>query len=213
VLDRVIAAAEKRPIPAPGADRPATPGVVQLAVGQGLYSRDLWPDLATAIADAAKGNGSGLVELANEYLDRRPDGTYGNGFEIYFAVNCLDSSWPRQPDAILEAAKRVGARDRRLGEGLVNDYVRCAYWPAPPQPLPELTAPGAPPIVVISTTNDPATPYAGGVAVARRLPGSVLLTNVGDSHTVFGRGKACVDRAVDEYLTRLTPPKQGLRCS
>ncbi len=213
VLDRVIATTAKRPIPAPNADRPATSGVVQLALGQGLYSTELWPQLASAIAEAGRNDGSGLVGLANDYLQRQPDGTYADSFEIYFAVNCLDSAWPRQPDAVLEAAKAVGKRDRRLGEGLVNDYVRCALWPAPPQPLPKLTAPGSPPIVVISTTSDPATPYASGVAVAKRLPKGVLLTNVGEGHTAFGQGKQCIDGAVEDYLLTLQPPRTGLRCS
>jgi len=213
VLDRVIAAAAKRPIPAPSADRPATSGVVQLALSQGLYSEELWPKLAEGIADAARGDGSGLVVLANDYLQRRPDGSYADSFEIYFAVNCLDSAWPRQPDAVLAAGKAVGKRDRRLGEGLVNDYVRCALWPARPQPLPRLTAPGSPPILVISTTADPATPYASGVAVAKRLPKGVLITNVGDGHTAYGQGKQCIDSAVDDYLLTLQPPEQGLRCS
>ena len=213
VVDRVIASAEKRPIPAPDADRPATPGVVELALGQALYSKSLWPDLESALADADQGDGSGLVDLANGYLQRRPDGSYPNLFEVYFAVNCLDSTWPRQPAAIFAAAKAVGKRDPRFGEGLVNDYVRCALWPAKPQPLPKLSAPGSPPIIVISTTGDPATPYASGVAVAKRLPHGVLITNVGEGHTVFGQGKQCVDGAVVTYLVDLTPPSNGLRCS
>ncbi|MDQ6696277.1 MAG: alpha/beta hydrolase [Actinomycetota bacterium] len=213
VVDRLIASAETQPIAAPHADRPATSGVVQLALSQGLYSPELWPQLESAVADGARDDGSGLVDLANAYLQRQPDGSYSDSFEIYFAVNCLDSAWPRQPDAILAAGEAAGKKDPRLGEGLVNDYVRCALWPAKPQPLPKLTAPGSPPIVVISTTADPATPYASGVAVAKALPKGVLLTNVGDGHTAFGQGKECVDRPVEHYLLTRTPPRNGLRCS
>ena len=81
-----------------------------------------------------------------------------------------------------------------------------------PQPLPALTAKGSPPIVVVSTTRDPATPYESGVKVAKRLPRGVLVTNDGDGHTVFGQGKACVDDAVARYLVDDTPPRSGLRC-
>ncbi len=90
--------------------------------------------------------------------------------------------------------------------------MRCALWPTPPQPLPKLTAQGSPPIVVISTTRDPATPYASGVKVAERLPKGVLLTNDGDGHTVYAQGKACVDDAVTRYLVEAKPPKDGLEC-
>lgn len=212
VVDRVIASAEKRPIPAPDADRPASPGIVELGIGQALYAKQLWPQLASALHDAVGGDGSGLVALADEYLQRRPDGSYPNLSEIYFAVSCLDSTWPRDPDAIFKVAKAVGKKDRRLGEGLVNDYLRCAIWPTRPKPLPKLTAPGSPTILVISTTRDPATPYESGVAVAKRLPKGVLLTNVGDGHTIFGQGKECVDRATAQYLLSLDPPRNGLRC-
>lgn len=212
-VDRVIAAAEKRPIPAPHADRPATSGVIELGIGQALYAKQLWPKLATALHDADGGDGSGLVMLANQYLQRRPDGSYPNLSEVYFSVSCLDATWPRDPDAVFKVAKAVGKKDRRLGEALVNDYVRCAIWPVRPQPLPRLSAPGSPPILVISTTRDPATAYESGVALAKRLPKGVLLTNVGDGHTIFGQGKKCVDTAAVRYLLDLDPPRSGLRCN
>ncbi|MCU1455260.1 MAG: proteinase [Acidimicrobiales bacterium] len=212
VIGDVQAAAEANPIPSANADRPATPGVITVAMGQGLYSRTLWTPLARALAAAKAGDGSGMVDLADAYLQRKADGSYSNAFDVYFAVSCIDSTWPKDPNAVLAAAKVVGRKYPHLGEALVNDYVRCALWPFPAQPLPAVTAPGSPPIVVISTTRDPATPYESGVKVAARLAHGVLVTNEGDGHTVFGQGKACIDGAVATYLTSLTPPT-GLRCA
>ncbi|MCU1498048.1 MAG: proteinase [Acidimicrobiales bacterium] len=214
LIDDVIAASERAPITAPSSDRPATPGVVALALGQALYSETLWPSLAQALLAAKGGNGDGLVDLADQYLHRNADGSYDNGFEIYFAVSCLDSPWPKDPAAVFAEAERVGARYPRIGEALVNDYVRCALWPGRPQPVTPLTAAvkGLPPTVVISTTGDPATPYENGVAVAEQIPGAVLITNEGEGHTVFAQGKACVDDAVTAYLVDLVPPTDGLVC-
>jgi pimeloyl-ACP methyl ester carboxylesterase len=212
-LAALVASAERRDIPAAGADRPATPGVVQLAIGDALYSKSAWPVLSAAITDGLAGNGTRLVQLADDYLQRKPDGSYGDGFGIYFAVSCLDSTWPRDPAKVFANARATGVKYPLIGEGLVNDYARCALWPAKPQPLPKLTAVGSPPIVVISTTRDPATPYEDGVAVARRLPKGVLVTNDGDGHTVFSQGKACVDDPVTRYLVDGRPPKKGLVCS
>ena len=45
---------------------------------------------------------------------------------------------------------------------------------------------------MISTTNDPATPYQAGVDLARQL-GGTLLTYEGTQHTVAFNGDACVD--------------------
>ncbi|CAN5698363.1 alpha/beta hydrolase [soil metagenome] len=213
-IDEVIAASEEAPIPASRADRPATPGVVALALGQALYSETLWPQLARSLVQAQGGNGNGLVGLADQYLRRDPDGSYPNGFEIYFAVSCLDSVWPKDPNVVFDTAKLVGAAYPRVGEALVNDYVRCALWPGKPQPVTPLTAAvkGLPPTVVISTTGDPATPYESGVNVAKQIPGAVLVTNRGEGHTIFGQGKPCIDDAVTTYLVDVEAPAKGLDC-
>jgi hypothetical protein len=113
---------------------------------------------------------------------------------------------------VLDAGKRAARLAPHLGEAVVTDYIRCALWPAPSQPLPPIEAAGSPPIVVISTTGDPATPYQAGVDLARALPEGVLLTNVGEGHTIFGGGKDCIDDAVAEYLVELDPPEDGTRC-
>lgn len=214
VVDEVIASAERRPIPARGADRPAGPGVVNLALAQALYSETLWPQLGRALEDARDGQGAGLVGLADAYLRRDPDGTYSFAFEAYFAVSCLDQAFPRDPQAVLDAAKYIGASYPQVGEGLVNDYVRCALWPVPPDPLAPMppATKGLPPVVVISTTGDPATPYENGVTVAHQIPGARLVTNVGEGHTVFAQGKGCIDDAVTTYLVHVKPPAAGLVC-
>ncbi|MEP6814209.1 MAG: alpha/beta hydrolase [Marmoricola sp.] len=211
-LADLVASAERKDIPASGVDRPATRGVVQLAIGDALYSKLAWPLLSAAIHDGLVGNGTRLVLLADHYLQRKPDGSYGNGFDTYFAVSCLDSAWPRDPGKVFANARATGRKYPLIGEGLVNDYVRCALWPVKPRPLPRLTAAGSPPIVLISTTRDPATPYESGVVVAKRLPKGVLVTNDGDGHTVYSQGKACVDAPVTKYLVDGTPPANGLEC-
>jgi hypothetical protein len=71
--------------------------------------------------------------------------------------------------------------------------------------------PGLPPTLVVSTTNDPATPYQAGVDLAEQLGGR-LLTYEGTQHTVVFNGDACVDTATVEFLVNSTPPPAGLRC-
>lgn len=193
-------------IPAPAADRPAGPGEATLGIGLALYARSLWPDLDEALAAALAGDGSELVLLADRYLSQA-------GFEIYFAVNCIDFAWPTDPDAVLEAAKAAESRSPHFGEALINDYIRCADWPVPADPLPPTSAPGTPPILVISTTGDPATPYEAGVDVAARLDSGVLVTNDGDGHTVVTDGKPCIDDLLVAYVVDLRPPADGTICS
>ncbi|MEZ5203111.1 MAG: alpha/beta hydrolase [Acidimicrobiales bacterium] len=215
VVDEVIATAERAPIPSASADRPATPGVVSLALAQALYSEQLWSQLSRALRDALDGDGSGLVELADQYLGREGDGSYDTGFEIYFAVSCLDDSWPRDVDDFFDASATAEEETPRFGGAIVIDYVRCALWPADPKPLEPVPADteGLPPILVVSTTKDPATPYLNGVAVAKQIPGAVLVTNEGEGHTIVFQGKPCIDDIALDYLFDLTTPPAGTTCA
>jgi pimeloyl-ACP methyl ester carboxylesterase len=206
-VEQVLALAE-RPggIPAPDADRSAGPGEATLGISLALYSQRLWSDLDEALADALDGDGSKLVALADEYI--------GIGeFEIYFAVNCMDFAWPTgDPEAFFQAAEQTAAESPHFGEALVNDYIRCVDWPVQPTPLAPVSAPGTPPILVISTTGDPATPYEAGVNVAKRLESGVLVTNEGDGHTVVSDGKPCIDDLVVAYLVDAAVPADGTTC-
>jgi pimeloyl-ACP methyl ester carboxylesterase len=206
VINRVQAQTQAHPIPAPSADRPLGPGEFQLGVIEPLYSRSSWPALARALAEAASGDGSDLVSLADDYLSI-------GGFEIYFAVSCLDSSWPTgKPQAVIEAGQSIAAQAPNVGEATVTDYIRCALWPTPPQPLTAPKATGSPTIVVVSTTNDPATPYENGVKLAKELPHAVLITHEGEGHTAYSQGDSCIDDAVDKYLLTLEAPASNLTC-
>jgi pimeloyl-ACP methyl ester carboxylesterase len=206
-VEDVLALAEQPGgIPAPDADRPAGPGEVSLGISYALYAESLWPDLDRALAAARGGDGSDLVALADQYIG------FGD-FEIYFAVNCMDFAWPRgDPEAFLAAAMAAGQTSPHFGEALVNDYIRCVDWPVAPTPLEPVTAPGTPPILVISTTGDPATPYQGGVNVAHTLANGILITNEGDGHTVVGTGKPCIDDLVAAYLVDDVVPDDGTTC-
>jgi hypothetical protein len=68
---------------------------------------------------------------------------------------------------------------------------------------------GAPPVVVVGTTGDPATPYAWAVSLADQLASGVLLTSRGEGHTVYSvDGPACVVEALDAYLLELAVPEE-----
>ena len=207
-VEQVLAQSEQPGgIPARSADRPAGPGEASLGISYALYSQSLWNDLDSALAAALGGDGSALVDLADGYIGL-------SDFEIYFAVNCMDFAWPSgNPQAFLDAAKAAAAASPHFGEALVNDYIRCVDWPVLPDPLTPVTAPDAPPILVVSTTGDPATPYEAGVRVADLFARGVLVTNEGDGHTVVADGKACIDDLVVAYLVDGEAPPDGTTCS
>jgi pimeloyl-ACP methyl ester carboxylesterase len=194
-------------IPSDDADRPAGPAEVNLGVGEALYTPALWGQLDTAIDAALGGDGTGIVQLADSYLG-------GSDYDVYFAVNCLDEEWPvGDPDALLAEAKAIGQAAPHFGEALATDYVRCALWPVPAQPLEADPLPGLPTILVISTTGDPATPFEAGVRLVESLDDAVLLTHDGDGHGAIANLNECVDDALAGYLVDLDPPPVGTVCA
>ena len=67
-------------------------------------------------------------------------------------------------------------------------------------------------VVVVATTNDPATPYEWGMALSKQLSTGVLLTHRGEGHTIYAQGVTCVDDAVDAYLIDGTVPSEDPKC-
>ena len=74
-----------------------------------------------------------------------------------------------------------------------------------------IAAEGAPPMVVIGTTRDPATPFEWAEAMADQLASGILIEYDGDGHTAYGNN-ACVDEAVEAFLLEGQEPQDGLSC-
>jgi pimeloyl-ACP methyl ester carboxylesterase len=200
VLRRVDAA------PLGGAPVPVGPAVLSTAAISTSYGTDGWRELGPALAAASAGDGAPLWQLARSYYD-------AGAFTSYAAVVCLDSRPPRGPDAYRSFADRARGVSERFGGAVANELVTCATWPeqAPdPEPLVPVAA-DAPPILVVGSTGDAATPYENAVAVADRMPSSVLLTAEQDGHTAYG-SNSCVSRAVEAYLVQLVLPAPDSRC-
>jgi pimeloyl-ACP methyl ester carboxylesterase len=207
----VIARARDHPIPARGADRPAGPGEVLLGAVQALYRPASWSTLERAVTSARAGDATTFVRLADSYLGRR-GGTYGNEVEMNSAVNCLDSAYSRDLAHYRVLADRIAQVAPRIGRSMAPGGLVCALWPVDPQPVRLLGTTGAPAVLIIGTTEDPATPYEWALGLRRELPSSVLLTHEGDGHTIYLSGSRCVDDVVDTYLLTLATPRDGAIC-
>ena len=110
-------------------------------------------------------------------------------------------------------AARYAAAAPTLGYYLSFGGVACADWPYPHTGAPApISADGAPPILVVGTTNDPATPYIWAEHLASQLSSGVLLTYEGEGHTAYGRSNDCIEGTVDAYLVEGIVPADGKRC-
>jgi pimeloyl-ACP methyl ester carboxylesterase len=206
---------DAKPLKTSDRARPLTEGLAQLGISQALYAPEAYGDfLRKSLAAAFKGNGSGLLVLSDAYSERNDDGTYDNILEANIAINCDDKGslqTAAQVDAVLP---RFEAASPVFGKALAWGTVSCSGWPVAPEASEDpITAAGAPPILVVGTTRDPATPYAWAQSLARQLQSGELLTYDGDGHTAYNRGSTCIDHAVENYLVAGTSPKAGLTCT
>jgi pimeloyl-ACP methyl ester carboxylesterase len=209
----VTAALDKaRVSPVRGRDgREATAGWVFYAVISSLYTERGWQDLAKAIDDLQAGDPEGVFELADSYAERDSNGNYSNFFDANLAVNCADSTAKPTLAQIRSYQTQWRAKYPLFGAALAVGMLPCAYWPGERDPYPTGAAKGAPPIVVVGTTGDPATPYEQTAKLAGMLGVGVVLTWEGEGHTAYPQTE-CVTRAVDRYLIDLAVPQEGLRC-
>ncbi|MBN9734652.1 MULTISPECIES: alpha/beta hydrolase [unclassified Pseudonocardia] len=187
----------------------------QTGVSQALYVSQLWPALQQGISQVANGNGDFLMTLADLYYERDQQGRYSNMLESFQAISCVNQTPLKEPSEALELAKQAdeAAPFRSTGRGPVGARDSCAFWPVPPTSEPHVPqAEGLPPVVVVSVTGDPATPYQAGVDLAGQLGGSLIKVN-GNQHTASLQGDPCVDRLAVDYLVDLKLPQEGAECS
>ncbi len=182
------------------------------AIVAALYSQDSWPVLAGALSDVLQGRADEAFRLADYYYDR-VDGAYlDNSTEAFTAYNCLDYPNDDTPEQQAAYEARLATEAPTVAPYWSGTDV-CDVWPvAPSGTRAAITAPGAAPILVIGSTGDPATPYAWSVALADQLSSGVLITRVGEGHTGYNKGNACVDDAIDAYFLDGAVPTDGLRC-
>jgi pimeloyl-ACP methyl ester carboxylesterase len=201
---------DQRPVPVGRRTLTQQQGVE--AVYYSMYGGRLsWVRLRDSLVAAIfDGDARGLVALGDLGNFRRDDGSYAQISYSFPAVRCLDS----QDDSVREAEKRYDRVSKAapvLGR-LGGADLTCALWPvasAPPQP--SIDGAGAPPIVVIGTTGDPATPYEYAVDMADRLKSGVLITYRGEGHLAYGSSE-CVSGLVIDYLVRDRVPPDRTRC-
>ncbi|MFI2909101.1 alpha/beta hydrolase [Streptomyces sp. PDY-4] len=213
LLDRI----DSEPLPTSSPGRELTQTLALTGIVLPLYSKSSWPVLTSALEAAEEGDGSELLALADGYNERDDSGGYGTTTHSQRVISCLDDK--QRPT--LEETKRLLPEFEEIspvfGSFLGWDTAGwCHDWPVPGQyDTPEVSAPGAKPVLVVGNTGDPATPYEGARRMADELGEGigVVLTWKGEGHGAYGSGSDCVDSAVNAYLLDGTVPEDGKVCS
>lgn len=203
------------------------------AIAQSMYSKQQFTPLAldlafvralvSARADAAARDRL-VRRLSQEQRERlvravqeRPRRTgqplaFDSAQATFFAVICNDTPWPQGQAYADRVSAEQGPKYPLVGWSLNQNP--CHYWDRPRTSLPTPTGRGVPPVLMVQSQRDPATPLEGARRAHARFAGSRMLTvtNEGD-HGVYVGVNACVDRRVDAFLlTGALPAARDTTC-
>ncbi|MBQ1088996.1 alpha/beta hydrolase [Streptomyces sp. B93] len=199
------------------------------AIGQALYSKDLWPSLQRALAQLVEdGDTRGVEGFASggfAFPLRQRTGGLADEEDIpmdnlpaaLMAVNCADD--PDRPTAerITRDLHRLRAKYEQaspvFGRYRLAQVLMCYGRPKGTDYIRERVKDvDAPKMLLVGTRGDPATPYRWTEQTAKRLgPSAVVLDNRGQGHTGYG-SSACVHRKVDDFLLYGSLPPDGSSC-
>ncbi|MDO9130068.1 MAG: alpha/beta fold hydrolase [Anaerolineales bacterium] len=189
-----------------------------------LYSEGACQVLLRALAYAARDGD--LVQLARVlynalYLDPETlapvvDPSWSDA--VYYAVECNDYNYfSGTPDERAQAYLRYGdTLDASLPNfsGIFYGDLPCVFWPhgKTPDVRPAPLAAAGIPTLVLGATADPATPVDNGRHVFANLTEGYLVTTQGGAHVIYGRGDACPDDLVTDFLVSEALPDRETAC-
>ncbi|MFE9913396.1 alpha/beta hydrolase [Streptomyces clavifer] len=205
LFDKVMATASETGVPAASLGRNANAEEMTSGAYGLLNLRAAWPSLAGALAQAAglagEADASGLVATAM-FADP--------SYAPYRAVGCHDFAPTTKTlkDMSWQAAKLREAAPHMWRYSEFWDWTSgCLGWPVRPgnRPVP-LKVEGAPPVLLVNTTHDPATPYTWAQSLSAAIDGSRLLTVEAEGHTATLHSSCARSTYADYLVTGELPP-------
>ncbi|GGL78204.1 peptidase [Streptomyces fumigatiscleroticus] len=185
-------------------------------IAQALYSQDFWEYLTEGLEQAYDGDGKALMLLSDSMNGRQENGEYSNVTAANVAINCADDKPRYGPGDVERRLPEFRDASDLFGDYLAWSMISCTGWPVPgAADHPEVSAPGAAPILVVGNTGDPATPYEGAGRMADALGEGVgvELTYKGQGHGAYDSKNTCVQSAVNGYLLDGKVPGAGTVCA
>ncbi|MER7718912.1 alpha/beta hydrolase [Streptomyces flaveolus] len=203
------------------------------AIGQALYSQELWPSLLRALAQLLEdGDTRGLEGFVSGGVTfpvrgRSPGGSGGLTDEedvpmdnlpaALMAINCADD--PDRPTAEQVARSLGRLREQYeeaspvFGRYRLTQVLMCYGRPKGTDYIrDDVKNVDTAKMLLVGTRGDPATPYRWTVETAERLgPSAVVLDNKGEGHTGYASSD-CVHRKVDDFLLYGSLPPDGSSC-
>ncbi|KUO04369.1 alpha/beta hydrolase [Streptomyces caeruleatus] len=196
--------------------RDLTQSAATNGIAQALYSKDLWQYLTEGLEQAYDGDGRILMLLSDSLNGRSENGEYSNITAANISINCADDKPRYTPEYVERKLPEFRAASPLFGDAFAWSLLSCTDWAVPgAADHPDVSAPGAAPILVVGNTGDPATPYEGAQRMVEALGAGVgvQLTYKGQGHGAYNSKNKCVQDAVNGYLLDGKVPATGTVCS
>lgn len=180
-----------------------------------MYDENSWPELAGALADAEDGDVMGVLRLADQYNQRKPDGTFASIRQSGQVIRCasgLDQDEPQRPRQMLELLRERAPRFSRDVVSVDQLENTCPELVGSDVEPPPLGYDGDAPILVVGGENDPATPFRWAEALDEAMgESSTLMSYTGEGHGAVLTAE-CVTELEAAVIAELTVPDEGTSC-
>ncbi|OAA70739.1 Alpha/beta hydrolase fold-1 [Akanthomyces lecanii RCEF 1005] len=179
---------------------------------QEMYSPAHWPALAQRLADLQEGNATGV------FLSYVKDNALDNVPEANLAVQMNDGQsgpafWPQGRMPLME--KLLPYFDKyRFALGDMMDFHVKQKWTTPkthtyrPKTKVETTSP----LLILSTTYDPVSPYAAAQSAQKTFVGSRLVALDAYGHASIAMPSLCMAKHVRAYFENGALPEENVVC-
>lgn len=160
-----------------------------------------WPRLREVLRQAMTGAWPAVVEAAYS-----PDLMVNPADSEYLAVVCIDFANERDPQAPARLAPEWSRESPVSGGNRAWSLAPCESWPVPAVRKPGPVNPrGAGPVLILTTTGDPATPLKWAQSLHEQIRGSSLVIAPGPGHLASSQN-ACAEDALVAFLQSGTLP-------
>ncbi|HZB48480.1 MAG TPA: alpha/beta hydrolase [Mycobacteriales bacterium] len=208
-FDALVARADAAPVPAPDAPgaEPLTGDDILDVAEDVVYRKASWPFFARGLAQAQAGDGS-LLQLANQ-----PSPGFSGDLSV--VTRALDQDYPRQPRPFLTTGRFAGRAFPHFG--WLSGYLELPFGLLPVEAANPYRGAfrnpaSAPPVLVIGTAYDTATPYVWAQRLTAQLGNARLLTYQGDGHAALTDLNLCIVQHGFRYLEEGVLPAAGSSC-
>lgn len=130
----------------------------------------------------------------------------------FHSITCNDTLWQGDRLTLMKESAELGAKYPLTGWSAIAQP--CLSWKRPNLTMPTPTGKGVPPVLMVQSVNDPATPMEGASRAHNAFEGSRLLTVTGEGdHGVYASENPCVDDIVEAFIVDGAVPTGDLTCT